>query len=161
MPTDLYMWQQFLSDPRCRAAGGTRPTVLNFPSSLRRDQLPEDRLIELEDWGRNLQDAGWRADFTLRTFDKVVKTRAEETMRLHKEVLQLHGEIEAHKRRGARLRASVDAKQQRIGELRSNLSEERRRGQNLRGQIQVVQSSRTWKLLTKLSLMKSRIPGSG
>src|SRR5215210_672377 len=26
IPTDLYMWQQFLSNPRCRATGGTRPT---------------------------------------------------------------------------------------------------------------------------------------
>jgi hypothetical protein len=48
IPTDLYMWQQFLSEPGCRATGGTRPTGLGLPHSVRRDQSPADRLTELE-----------------------------------------------------------------------------------------------------------------
>jgi hypothetical protein len=74
VPTDLYMWQQFLSEPGCRATGGTRPTVLNLPRPLRRDQLPEHRLTELEKWSRNLQDPAWRDAFTLEVLDRAFRT---------------------------------------------------------------------------------------
>ena len=36
VPSDLYMWQQILSVPGCRAVSGTRPTVLHFPSRATR-----------------------------------------------------------------------------------------------------------------------------
>jgi Glycosyl transferase family 2 len=112
IPTDLYMWRQFLSDPGCRATGGTRPTVLHFPSPLRRNQLPADRLTELAEWSRNLQDPGWRDAFTLEVLDKAVLTLVEESMRLHKE-------IETHLQARARLRTSIQTQQQHIGRLRA------------------------------------------
>ncbi len=54
--TDLYMWQQVLSVPDCRAVSGKQPTVLNFPSSTRRDWSEEERLAELDDWFERLSD---------------------------------------------------------------------------------------------------------
>jgi GalNAc5-diNAcBac-PP-undecaprenol beta-1,3-glucosyltransferase len=167
IPTDLYMWRQFLSDPGCHATGGTRPTVLHFPSPLRRNQLPADRLTELAEWSRNLQDPGWRDAFTLEVLDKAVRTLVEESMRLHKE-------IEAHLQARARLRTSIQTQQQHIGrlkalthtrnlrisELESDLADEHRRVQHLGRQVQAIQNSRSWKLLTRLGRMKSRISGS-
>ncbi|MBD0324624.1 MAG: glycosyltransferase family 2 protein, partial [Aldersonia sp.] len=41
--TDIYMWQQFLADPNCRAVSGTRPTALNFPSPQRADWTAAER----------------------------------------------------------------------------------------------------------------------
>jgi GalNAc5-diNAcBac-PP-undecaprenol beta-1,3-glucosyltransferase len=160
IPTDLYMWRQFLSDPGCRATGGTRPTVLHFPSPLRRNQLPADRLTELAEWSRNLQDPGWRDAFTLEVLDKAVLTLVEESMRLHKE-------IETHLQARARLRTSIQTQQQHIGRLRAlihvrdqRISELNRSVQHLRQQVQAIQNSRSWKLLTRLGRMKSRISGS-
>jgi hypothetical protein len=105
VPTDLYMWQQFHSEPRCRTAGGTRPTVLQFPSPLRHDQPFADRRTELENWSRNLQDPGWRDPFALRVLDRHVRTRAEDTMKLNEE-------LEAHRLPCARLRVSIHAREQ-------------------------------------------------
>lgn len=160
-PTDLYMWQQFLSDPGCRAAGGTRPTVLHFPSPLRRNQLPADRLTELAKWSRNLQDPGWRDAFTLEVLDEAVLILVEESIRLHKE-------IEAHLQARARLRTSIQAQQQHIGRLRAlihardqRISELNRSVQHMGQQVRAIQNSRSWKMLTTLGRMKSRIPGIG
>jgi hypothetical protein len=58
------------------------------------------------------------------------------------------------------LKASLDAGQRLIGELRSSLAEERRRVRDPRRQIQAVQDSRSWRLLTRLGRMKSGILGS-
>jgi hypothetical protein len=168
IPTDLYMWRQFLSDPGCRATGGTRPTVLHFPSTLRRNQLPADRLTELEKWSRNLQDSGWRDAFTLDVLDKAVRTLVEESRRLHKEIeahlqarARLRTSIQIQQQHIGRLRALIHARNQRISELKSDLTDEHRRVQQLRQQVQAIQNSRSWKLLTRLGRMKSRISGSG
>ncbi len=174
IPTDLYMWQQFLSDPGCRTAGGTRPTVLHFPSPLRRNQLPADRLTELEKWSRNLQDPGWRDAFTLEVLNKAVRTLVEESMRLHKEIeahqhayAQLRTSIQTQQQHIGRLRALIHARDQRISKLKSDLADEHRRVQHLGRrvqhlgqQVQAIQNSRSWKLLTRLGRMKSRISGS-
>ena len=168
VPTDLYMWQQFLSCPGCRATGGTRPTVINLPSSLRRHQSPADRLAELEEWSRNLQDPAWRDAFRLEVFNRVVRSRASESMRLHQE-------IEAHLRARARLRTSIQTQQEKLGilraslhdrkrqisELQSGLDAERRRVEHLDQQVQEIQNSRSWKLLARLGRLKSGTPESG
>ena len=166
--TDLYMWQQFLSEPGCRAAGGTRPTVLNLPRALRRDQPPEDRLPELERWSRNLQDPGWRAAFTLRVLDEVVRTRAGEAIDSRVESSRLHGEIEAHLQARARLRDSVQTQQQNVGRLRGlirardrRIGDLNRRVQDLDHTVKAIRSSRSWRLLTTLGRLKSRISKSG
>ena len=167
IPTDLYMWRQFLSDPGCRATGGTRPTVLHFPSPLRRDQLPADRLTELEEWSSNLQDPGWRDAFILQVLDKAVRNQTEESIRLHKEIeahLEVHARLQTsiqtqHQHIG-RLRALIHTRDQRISKLKSDLTDEHRRVQHLRQQVQAIQNSRSWKLLTRLGHMRSRISGS-
>jgi hypothetical protein len=159
-PTDLYMWQQFLSHPECRATGGTRPTVLHFPSPLRRNQLPADRLSELEEWSTNLQDPGWRDTFALQVLDHTVRNRTEESVRLHKE-------IEAHRQANARLRSSVETRQQNVDRLQALLSARdhrigalNRRVRDMEHTLEAIQGSRSWRLLTKLRLMKSRGLGS-
>lgn len=168
IPTDLYMWQQFLSDPGCRATGGTRPTVLHFPSPLRRNQLPADRLTELEEWSSNLQDPGWRDAFILQVLNKVVRNQTEESIRLHKEIeahrqarARLRTSIQTQQQHIGRLRALIHARDQRIRELKSDLVDEHRRVEHLEQEVQAIQSSRSWKLLTRLGRIKSRIWASG
>jgi GalNAc5-diNAcBac-PP-undecaprenol beta-1,3-glucosyltransferase len=168
IPTDLYMWQQFLSEPGCRATGCTRPTVLNLPCSLRRDQSPAGRLTELGKWSRDLQDPGWRDAFTLQALERVVRTRAGETMRLHEEIeahrqarAQLRTSIQTKLQRIRALEASIHARERQIVELKSGLAEERRRVQLLERTLTAIQNSRSWKLLTRLGRMKSRVLRSG
>lgn len=48
--TDLHLWQRLLALPGTRAASGTRPTVLHFPSDLRAGWSREQRLAELGRW---------------------------------------------------------------------------------------------------------------
>jgi hypothetical protein len=50
IPTDLYMWQQFLADPGCRARSASRPTVLCFPASTRETMTAAERAEELAEW---------------------------------------------------------------------------------------------------------------
>jgi glycosyl transferase family 2 len=62
IPTDLYMWQQFLGQPGIRLASGSRPSVVNFPSPGRREWTPAQRLDELERWSVFLAGSTWRDD---------------------------------------------------------------------------------------------------
>jgi GalNAc5-diNAcBac-PP-undecaprenol beta-1,3-glucosyltransferase len=58
--TDLYMWQQFLEQPRIRVASGSRPAVVSFPTPPRRTWTVADRLAELESWYAFLGGRAWR-----------------------------------------------------------------------------------------------------
>ena len=60
VPTDLYMFQQFLSCDWLRAASGTRVTGLHFPSPDRFGWTPERRCAELEHWAGRIADQQWR-----------------------------------------------------------------------------------------------------
>jgi hypothetical protein len=62
IPTDLYMWQQFLSDPDCRAKSAFRATVLGFPAVTRKNMNAAERARELAEWGARIQTC---ADLTL------------------------------------------------------------------------------------------------
>jgi len=57
VPTDLFMWQQFLDVPGMRFASGTHPTVLHFPSPERRSWTVEARLDELDRWSRRAAES--------------------------------------------------------------------------------------------------------
>jgi glycosyltransferase involved in cell wall biosynthesis len=48
--TDKYMWQQFLSDPACRAAGSKRLTVITLLSLVRTHMSARERLDEMQGW---------------------------------------------------------------------------------------------------------------
>ncbi|MDX6400122.1 MAG: hypothetical protein QOF27_728 [Gaiellaceae bacterium] len=58
--TDLFMWQKILRLPRLRARSINRPTLLHFPSSVRRGRSPEERATELEPWAERAADPAWR-----------------------------------------------------------------------------------------------------
>ena len=70
-PSDLHMWQQVLSVPGCRAASGTRPTVLHFPSHERGGWTSDERLDELDAWAARVQDPVWRDAFAQQVLDAV------------------------------------------------------------------------------------------
>lgn len=61
--TDLFMWQQFLAAPQCRAASSFLPTVLYLPSPSRKEWTPEQRLEELAMWAERIRDPKWVEDF--------------------------------------------------------------------------------------------------
>lgn len=138
--TDFYMWKQFLADPECRAVSGTCPTVLNFPSPQRRDWRAEERLAELERWSGKIQDPDWRNRFVLEVLDSAARHRAEEVMRLQRQV---------EEERGRALEETM--------RLQRQVEEERGRVLDLRQQIQSIQNSRTWKLLTQLGRAKAKM----
>ena len=72
LPSDLYMWQQMLSFPGCRAASGTHPTVLHFPSPDRLGWSTEERLAELDAWARQAAEPAWRSDLAQHVLDAVL-----------------------------------------------------------------------------------------
>lgn len=78
VPTDLYMWQQILGQPHCRALSSTRLTTLNFPSPLRPDWSPEQRLAELESWSKRIREP----ELQLAALDSAVRDHAAEEARL-------------------------------------------------------------------------------
>lgn len=109
-PTDLYMWQQLLSEPGCRAVSGSRPTVLNFPSSLRRGTSLEERVAELEAWDKRRGDPEWRREFEALVRDFLNRERVMLVGRI--QALGRSPEEIADENRG--LRAELD---ERRGEL--------------------------------------------
>jgi glycosyltransferase involved in cell wall biosynthesis len=66
--TDTYFWQQFLEDPACRLASGSRPTMLHFASPDRAGWSSAARVAELEAWAARLAAPGGRE----RLLDEVV-----------------------------------------------------------------------------------------
>jgi hypothetical protein len=50
IPTDLYMWQQFLNQDSCRPITGLRPSVIGLAQALRNESSFEERLDELIRW---------------------------------------------------------------------------------------------------------------
>jgi hypothetical protein len=68
-PTDLYMWQQFLAEPDCRARSAARPTVLCFPASTRKAMTAAERAEELAEWSGRI--AG--PDLTTQALERFVR----------------------------------------------------------------------------------------
>ena len=75
-PTDLFMWQQILADPDCRAWSGTRPTVLHFPSPWRTQWTVDERCAELDRWSTKLADGVQRERLLLEILDRLVRDQA-------------------------------------------------------------------------------------
>jgi len=59
MPTDLYMWQQFLELPGIRLAGSSRPSVFHFAAPARREWSVSRRVAELLRWSAFLASESW------------------------------------------------------------------------------------------------------
>jgi hypothetical protein len=64
--TDLYMWQQILSVPGIRVAGGVEPTVLHFPSPERAGWSSDERLEELDRWAARMREPRFREELAER-----------------------------------------------------------------------------------------------
>ncbi len=76
IPTDLYMWQQFLAEASCRAVSGSLPTVLNLPASMRPEMSSHDRLAELELWADRVASEEGRRGFQAAVMDNLFRERA-------------------------------------------------------------------------------------
>jgi GalNAc5-diNAcBac-PP-undecaprenol beta-1,3-glucosyltransferase len=60
--SDLYMWQQILGLPGCRARSGRRATVIHLPSSARDGLAEGERLAELDFWASRLAEPELEAE---------------------------------------------------------------------------------------------------
>ena len=91
IPTDVYMWQQFLADPACRARSAARATVLCFPAPTRKTMTTTERVDELAEWRVRIAGAALSA----RALESVVR----EAARLEAEVVEtLSSELDVAKR---------------------------------------------------------------
>ena len=80
--TDLYMFQQFLQLPECRAASGKQPTAATFGSRPRRGWTVEQRLDEMKRWARRLGDAETRQQFVVEALQEATHARDLELVNL-------------------------------------------------------------------------------
>ncbi len=71
--TDLYMWQQFLAQPDCRAVRAARPTVLNFPSFERNDWINVTRAAELAHWSSRIETKEGREQLLVEVMEILVR----------------------------------------------------------------------------------------
>jgi glycosyltransferase involved in cell wall biosynthesis len=62
MPTDHYMWLQWLEQPGVRFARSDRMTFLNFPDPSWRDHAEEERARVLAGWLRRSREPGFDAE---------------------------------------------------------------------------------------------------
>ena len=80
VPTDVHMWQQFLSLPSFRAVTANRLTARVFPSPLRAQMTVDERVAELEQWQERITDAEFPAE--LERLVAVSTRRAAERLKL-------------------------------------------------------------------------------
>ncbi|NNF04316.1 MAG: glycosyltransferase family 2 protein [Rhodothermales bacterium] len=80
--TDIHMWEQFLAQPDCTAVSDHTPTVLYFPTYLRKGWSVEQRRAELERWSARAADQQWTAAFLL----DVIEALSEDRLRIARNV---------------------------------------------------------------------------
>jgi len=86
VPSDLFMWRQFLASEGCRFASPTKPTVVVFPSPMRLGWTLEQRVDELDLWcGRLASPEGYRA-----FLDDLLVLKVREASELDSERLHFH-----------------------------------------------------------------------
>ena len=137
IPTDLYMWQQWLDEPWPRFGQAGRPTVLGFPSSRRKGVGNADRVRELEEYLPALTDPSHRLallertivdDFPRESFLEVHYRRLEEWVANRDEALVWHqGQLEQVRARLEDTEARLEAALQEIEELRNGGGSSRHR----------------------------------
>ena len=76
VPTDIYMWQQFLTLPDFKGVTGDRLTALRFPSPLRTRMSVAERVAELEQWQQRITDPEFPAQLEVLT-DSAARRAAE------------------------------------------------------------------------------------
>ena len=77
MPTDHWMWLQFLDLPGFRARAGTRLTYLTFPDPVWRTLAEERRAEVLASWFRRSREPGFAAELDVMLRD-AIRRAAEE-----------------------------------------------------------------------------------
>jgi hypothetical protein len=138
-PTDLYMWQQILSVPNCRAVSGSRPTVLHFPSPARTEWSIEQRLAELDSWTPRLADPALESDLAR----GLLEVLAADAGILEESVAGVHEKLEHVDRERVQLAnrlEHLDARLREADEDRARLSDE----------LAYLSSSVTWRLRARL-----------
>lgn len=110
IPTDIYMWQQFLVDPACRAASETFPTVIHFAGSPRAAWSNTERLSELERWRGRLDTLESRLKFTQEVVACVAHERAHHS-------LYYRAELDRFKTEAMKSTVTVERAKERIERL--------------------------------------------
>ena len=131
--TDLYFWQRLLSLPETRAASGTRPTVLHFPSTLRAGWSTAERIAEIKRWSQ----PGVAVTVRQLLLDNVLPDRAA-----------LDEALTNHEREVKALRAHVEA-------LQRALADAEQVAVDVQAQLQYIGDSVTWRLRGRIL----RVPG--
>lgn len=80
--TDIYMWEQILAEPTCRAVSDHRPTVLYYPSYMRRGWSVDQRREELQRWSERMAGQAWKEEFLL----DFVEALAEDRLRIARNI---------------------------------------------------------------------------
>ena len=93
-PTDLYMWQQLLAEPGCRAKSSVRPTVLCFPAPPRHDMSAAERAEELAEWSGRIAGAGLTIQALERFARQCARIEAEDVSPLRDELRRVTGSVE-------------------------------------------------------------------
>jgi hypothetical protein len=93
-PTDIHMWQQFLTVPGLRGATSDRLTSLVFPSPLRTHMTVDERVAELVRWERRIRDEQFPEELEALTF--AASRWAAERLKLTS--LRLEAELERVRR---------------------------------------------------------------
>lgn len=75
--TDVYMWEQFIAQPECRAISSSVPTVLYFPRYWRSEWTTDQKLHELKAWRQRMDAPDWSKQFA----QFVIKGLADEHVR--------------------------------------------------------------------------------
>ena len=85
IPTDHYMWVQFLELPGLRVATGDRLTFLSFPDTMWRD-VPEDvRATRVAGWLRRSREPGFEAELDRLLRASVVRAAEDRQLWMHHE----------------------------------------------------------------------------
>lgn len=93
-PTDIHMWQQFLTVPGFSGVTSDRLTSLQFPSPLRTHMTVDERVAELERWERRIRDPQLPNELEALCF--AAARRAAERLKLTS--LRLEAELERVRR---------------------------------------------------------------
>jgi GalNAc5-diNAcBac-PP-undecaprenol beta-1,3-glucosyltransferase len=75
--TDIYMWEQFLDHPECRAKSGTAPTILYFSRWRRGDWPVDQKAEELKRWSDSMAAPDWNLRFLQQVIDGLEADRLE------------------------------------------------------------------------------------
>jgi GalNAc5-diNAcBac-PP-undecaprenol beta-1,3-glucosyltransferase len=152
-PTDLYMWQQILSVPNCRAVSGSRLTVLHFPSPQRTGWTVDERLAEIDTWAGRLADPALESELVGRLLVALtedagaLEEQMAELRRTHADLHRDQAELDAEKRSIDDDRASLSGRLDALDAQLRAVDEDRAM---LSGQLEEISSSKLWRLRARL-----------